>query len=166
MAPNKHLVKQVIAEAAHLGIAVTTDVDSSQYLLGEAIGVINAHDLVNGKTKFSERGPTRSRVRIGAVIIDDAHAAIATTRSQLARSLPHGSDGYRKLLDLFEDDLREQSVNRYVDVLEERRGIPTRVPFWTWRGRLGRVVPHPAPGSAMSRVWFKLSFEGQCGLPE
>lgn len=141
VAPNKHLVKQVVAEAGHLGIAVTTDVDSSQYLSSEAIGVINAHELVNGKTKFSDRRPTRPRAPIGAVVIDDAHAAIATTRSQLALSLPHGSDGYRELLDLFADDLRGQSVNGYLDVFEERKGIPMRVPFWAWREKMDRIIP-------------------------
>lgn len=141
VAPNKHLVRQVLAEAANLGISVTTDVDGAQYLGSEAIGVINAHELVNGRTKFSNRRPTRPRAPLGAVVIDDAHAAIATTRTQLALSLPHTSSGYKQLLELFASDLRDQSLNGYLDVLEQRRGIPMRVPFWAWREKLEQVVP-------------------------
>ncbi|WP_157487130.1 helicase C-terminal domain-containing protein [Leucobacter salsicius] len=141
VAPNNHLVRQVLAEAANLGIPVTTDVDGTQYLAGEAIGVINAHELVNGRSKFSNRRPTRPRSPIGAVVIDDAHAAIATTRTQLALSLQHSSSGYEQLLDLFASDLRDQSLNGYLDVVEKRRGVAMRVPFWAWREKLERVVP-------------------------
>ena len=154
VAPNKHLAKQVLAEARNLGLAVTTDVDSSQYLASEAIGVINAHELVNGRTKFSDRRPTRPRAPIGAVIIDDAHAAIATTRSQLALSLPRENDGYRQLLELFAGDLKEQSTNGYLDVLDERRGLPMRVPFWAWREKLDRVIPILRAESVEGRPLF------------
>lgn len=45
VAPGKYLVKQVIEEAAHLGLATTTNVDGPAYLRSEAIGVINAYPL-------------------------------------------------------------------------------------------------------------------------
>lgn len=141
VAPNRYLVRQVIEEARHLGIVVTADVDSSAYITGSAIGVINVHELVNGRSKFSARRPTRPQAPIGAVVIDDAHAAISTTRSQLALSLPKTSKSYSKLLELFAEDLKGQSPNGYLDILDGRRGSPMRVPFWAWREKQEQVLP-------------------------
>lgn len=141
VSPNKQLVGQVLAEAKNLGIAVTTDVDSSSYLSSEAIGVINAHELVNGRTKFSDKRRSRPRAPIGAVVVDDAHAAIATTRTQLALTLPSESSGYKELLALFGDDLKSQSINSYLDIAEDRGGEPMPIPFWAWRDKIDRVVP-------------------------
>lgn len=136
VAPTKYLVNQVIAEAGRLGLATTTDVDGAAYLNSEAIGVINAHELVNGRTKFSDRRPTRPRAPIGAVVVDDAHAAIATTRQKLSLTIPRKNTAFKELLDLFADDLKTQSADSYLDVRDDRRGSPIRVPFWAWRANI------------------------------
>jgi hypothetical protein len=134
VAPDKYLVKQVVKEAAALGIKITTDVDSSAYLRGEAIGVVNAYKLVNGRSVFSTNRSTP--VAIGAVVIDDAHAAIATTRKQLSLEIESSNPAFKKLLDLFEGDLRQASEEAFMDVRDDRRGTPLRVPFWSWRKHL------------------------------
>lgn len=136
VAPTKYLVNQVRAEAEKLGIATTTNVDGAGYLNSEAIGVINAYELVNGRTKFSKDRPTRARAPIGSVVIDDAHAAIATTRTQLALTLPRKNAAFNQLLSLFADDLKTQSSDSYMDVRDDRRGSPVRVPFWAWRSKV------------------------------
>jgi len=136
VAPTKYLVNQVVAEATKLGIETTTNVDGGAYLNSEAIGVINAYELVNGRTKFSKNRPTRPRAPIGAVVIDDAHAAIATTRTQLALTLPRSNPAFTRLLELFADDLKTQSSDSYMDVRDDRRGSPVRVPFWAWRSKV------------------------------
>lgn len=134
VAPDKYLVKQVLHEAAALGIKVTTDVDSAAYLRSEAIGVINAYKLVNGRSVFSTN--RNSPVPIGAVVIDDAHAALVTTRKQLSLELDSSNSAFAELLALFEADLRESSEEAYLDVRDDRRGTPVRVPFWSWRKHL------------------------------
>jgi len=136
VAPTKYLVNQVVAEARKLGIETTTNVDGGAYLNGEAIGVINAYELVNGRTKFSKNRPTRPRAPIGAVVIDDAHAAIATTRTQLSLTVPRRNAVFTQLLELFADDLQTQSSDSYLDVRDDRRGSPVRVPFWAWRSKV------------------------------
>ena len=136
VAPTKYPVNQVVAEATKLGIETTTNVDGGAYLNSEAIGVINAYELVNGRTKFSKNRPTRPRAPIGAVVIDDAHAAIATTRTQLALTVPRKNPAFTSLLELFADDLKTQSSDSYMDVRDDRRGSPVRVPFWAWRSKV------------------------------
>lgn len=139
VAPSRYLVNQVLAEAENLGISTTTNVDGAAYLNGESIGVINAFELVNGRTKFSEKRASRARAPIGAVVIDDAHAALATTRTQLSLSLPRENPAFGALFDLFADDLKTQSADSVMDVRDDRRGAPVRVPFWAWRSRLDQA---------------------------
>ncbi|MBM7504223.1 DEAD/DEAH box helicase [Agromyces aurantiacus] len=139
VAPSKYLVKQVIAEAQNLGLAVTQNVDGAQYLNSEAIGVINAYELVNGRTKFSDRRTSRAPAPIGAVVVDDAHAAIATTRKQLSVTIARSNPVFTELMDLFAEDLKTQSADAYLDVRDDRRGTPIRVPFWAWRNRLDQA---------------------------
>ncbi len=134
--PSNHLKNQVIAEADRLGLATTTDVDSASYLNSEAIAVINAYQLVNGRSKFSDRRTSRPRAPIGAVVIDDAHAAIATTRQQLSLSIPRGNEVFSQLLSLFADDMKAQSSDAFLDVEDDRRGTPARVPFRAWRAKV------------------------------
>ncbi len=137
VAPNKYLAKQVVKEAKALGLKVTTDVDSTEYLRSEAIAVVNAYKLVNGRSVFSTN--RESPAPISAVVIDDAHAALATTRAQLSLELDSDNPAFTKLLDLFADDLKESSEEAYLDVRDGRRGTPLQVPFWAWRKRLSEA---------------------------
>ncbi|QNE43962.1 hypothetical protein F1C15_09240 [Frigoribacterium sp. NBH87] len=136
VAPSDYLVGQVLAEAQKLGIEVTTNVDGAAYLNSEAIGVVNAHKLVNGRTVFSSRRPTRPRAPIGVVVVDDVHAALATTREKLSLTVPRKNAAFMPLLDLFAEDLKTQSSDSYLDVRDDRRGAPVRVPFWAWRSKV------------------------------
>ena len=139
VAPDKYLAKQVLKEAKALGIATTDDPDSAAYLQGKAIGVVNAYKLVNGRSVFSGNRPTRPAAPIGTVIIDDAHAAIATTRAQLSLSLNSDNPAFEALLKLFKDVLHDTAPDSYLDVKEGIRGTPLRLPFWAWRERLDQA---------------------------
>lgn len=50
VAPNNYLASQVQDEAQRVGIATVDDPESPRYLSGEAIAVVNAHKLFNGKS--------------------------------------------------------------------------------------------------------------------
>jgi hypothetical protein len=136
VAPDKFLVKQVQADAERLGIAITDDVESGAYLSGQAIGIVNAWKLANGRSVFSSRR-TRNTIPIGAVVIDDAHAALATTRANLSLSIPRENAAWTQLLELFAEELADSSPEPYADLVEDRPGgFPLRVPFWAWRSKL------------------------------
>lgn len=139
VAPSRYLVDQVREEAARLGIATVTDPDQRRYLTGEAIAVVNADKLVNGRSVFSARRPTRAPAPIGAVVVDDAHAAIAITRKDLAIELPREHPAFDALLDLVQDDLRQQSPNAFLDVQDRSHGALARVPFWAWRAHVEKA---------------------------
>lgn len=139
VAPDIYLAGQVREEADRIGIATVEDPDHPRYLAGEAIAVVNAYKLVNGRTVFSENRPTRRPAPIGSVVIDDAHAALATTRSQMALRLPRDHPAFADLLRLFEEDLRQQAPNALLDVQDRSFAALAPVPFWAWRAKLERA---------------------------
>jgi hypothetical protein len=133
VAPDKYLVEQVVKDAKRIGLRVTTDPESAEYLSGEVIAVVTADRLFNGRTIFSDHRPTASRVPIGAVVVDDAHAALSRLRQQFSLSIPRASEGYTKLLNLFASDLKDQSPDTYLDIVENTGSGVARVPFWSVR---------------------------------
>ena len=139
VAPNNYLVQQVREEAARIRIATVEDPDDPRYLDSSAIAVVNTHKLVNGRTVFSENRPTRAPAPIGTVVVDDAHAALATTRSQMSLNVPYDHPAFGELLELFEDDLRQQSPNALLDVRDRSFTALAQVPFWAWRIKLERA---------------------------
>ncbi len=140
VAPNKYLVEQVVREAENLGIATVTDPDDPRYLSSEAIAVVTVAKLVNGRSVFAASRPNRAPAPIGSVVIDDAHAALATTREQLSITVKRGPGPlFDELLTLFDADLDTQSPGALLEVKSRAFGVVARVPFWAWRERVARV---------------------------
>lgn len=142
--PDNFLVSQVIAEAKALGVAVTEDHADGAFLAGDAILVINIWKLVNGKSVFGV-GNEGAKIRIGTVVVDDAHACLATVADRFKIRLTSLHDAYGKLLAIFEDDLRQQSPSMLLDVKAEDPTAIMNVPFWAWKDRQGKVaeILHP-----------------------
>lgn len=133
VAPDSHLADRVVAEAEALGLEVVNDPEHHKFAGGEAICVTTMQTLVNGKTRFGIVGSTtRQPIPVGAVVIDDAHAAIALAEDASRLTIPAGHKAFAPLLDLFEDELKEQGLNAYMDIREGDRSAVLRVPFWTW----------------------------------
>jgi replicative superfamily II helicase len=144
VAPDKYLAIQVQEEADRLGIATVDDPDNPRYLSSDAIAVINTFKLVNGRSVFSSKRPTRAPEPIGSVVIDDAHAALAISRKQLAIELTRDHAGFDLLLELFRHDIREQAPNALLDVDDQS---PAATPV---AGPLRKITPTGGPRSA---VW-------------
>lgn len=142
--PNSYLTDQVRLQAKQLGIEVTDDPESARYLAGEAIGVVNIHKLMNGLSVFGGPGSTRIRpLPIGAVVVDDAHAALATVERQSMLSIPNTHPAFGEILDRFRDDLLRQSERALRDIEAGEQTAVLRVPFWAWAdpGReVGRIL--------------------------
>ena len=95
--PDNYLCSQVIREAANLGIRTTGDPRSVEYQSGDAILVATIHVLINGKSKFGVGYGAHSEVRLGAFVIDDAHACLAVAENQFSLTLPRAHAAYDKL---------------------------------------------------------------------
>lgn len=142
--PDNYLVRQVIAEADALGIAVTEDEHDGAFLAGHAILIVNVWKLINGRSVFGV-GREGIKIEIGSLIVDDAHACLATVAEQFKIRLPSTHPAYDPLLKLFRGDLENQSESGILDVEAEDPQVVMPVPFWAWKNhhREALKILHP-----------------------
>ncbi|MFD6057850.1 DEAD/DEAH box helicase [Rhodococcus wratislaviensis] len=127
LVPDSYLIRQVVDAANEVGIPVTEDRHDDKFLSGRSILVATFDKLVNGRSTFGVLG-LKAVTDLDVVIIDDAHAALASANNQFSASLPADSGGYGELLALFGSDLQRQSPKAYADLVDGDRGTPLRVP--------------------------------------
>ena len=136
--PDNYLVQQVCIEAEKLGIKTTNDEEDIDYLRKEAILVINIQKLINGKSVFGMR--PSNNVNIGSIVIDDVHACMATIENQYTISIPASSDLYDSFLKMFSNSLKEQSENKYSDIVDNNNSFTSMlIPFWDWQEKSRQV---------------------------
>lgn len=140
LAPDPHLAEQVREEAANLGLAVVHEPAAPKFLAGEAICVSTMNVLMNGKSRFGVKGsPNRQPVRVRSIVVDDAHAALAMAEENTYLRIPRNHDAYEPLVTLFEDELKQQGHNAFLDIREDDPSAVLRVPFWAWYDRQDQV---------------------------
>lgn len=141
---DNQLVNQVMAAGSDLGIKCVTFDSSSfpvEFLNGEAILVTTFKKLFNAKSKFGIHGDTaREPTRIGALVVDDAHAALTQARESFTLKINSPSILFNQLLDLFKDDLIHQAKGTANDILEHLDPYAIMmVPYWSWLDKLDQV---------------------------
>src|SRR5262245_35749086 len=99
---------------------------------GQKICVTTVHRLFNGKSIF---GVENIKLPIGAVVVDDAHACVATISEQFRIKIPSEHAAYKKILEEFGDDLRKQSPGRYLELKDGDPWATMEVPFWAWKDK-------------------------------
>ncbi|MFG2667563.1 DEAD/DEAH box helicase [Streptomyces sp. NPDC048387] len=143
LAPDPYLAEQATEQARELGLEVTNDPRSHRFTGGEAICVLSLNRFVNGKSVFGLLGDaSRPIVDVGTIVVDDAHAALATVREKFTMvvSKEDHKEAFDGLLTLFEQDLRQQSHSRYLDLTTGVPSAVAQVPFWAWSNREARVT--------------------------
>lgn len=131
LVPDTYLVTQVIDEARSLGLAVTTDARSTEFISGTAILVCTFDKVVNGRTVFGLAGDPYART-IGTLIVDDAHAALAAARKQFTVEIPPNHPAFGQALTVFGEELKRQSMKNATSMLAGDHSAPLRIPFWAW----------------------------------
>ncbi|WP_093868115.1 DEAD/DEAH box helicase family protein [Streptomyces sp. KS_5] len=140
LTPDNYLVKQVREEAARLDVATTDDPYDPAFLSAHAVLVTNYQKLINGKSAFGVLGDGKEPIDLGIVVVDDAHAALARTEDQFRLRVPAGHEAYDKLLDLFAEDLRQQSVNAWSELVDKDPTALAPIPFWAWADKREEVL--------------------------
>lgn len=136
--PDPYLVAQVIESARELGIEVTDDARSPRFVSGRAIFVGNIYKLVNGKSVFGV-GDEGTKINISSLVLDDAHACIDTVEEQFSLEIPADSDLYSSIIDLFEEDLKEQSESKFLEIRSGESTNYMQVPYWAWQDKFTDV---------------------------
>ncbi|MCA0964856.1 DEAD/DEAH box helicase [Salipiger bermudensis] len=129
LTPDKYLTEQVIAEAKALGIEATDDEDDPRIRVGSAVYVTNIFKLFNGRSIFGV-GRAGAKLPIGAIIIDDAHACLATVSNQYRIRLKPDHDAYSEIASLFESALKRQSMAATMAIMAGDPQEYLEVPFW------------------------------------
>ena len=138
VSPDNQLSQQVMQEAGALGIEVTNDPRDTDYAAGEKICVVNIYRLFNGKSVF---GVGNSKINIGTVVIDDAHACVSTITQQFRISLPNTHEAYKKILAVLSEDLREYNEARFLDIeARDPHAHLMEVPFWSWHSHHSQIL--------------------------
>lgn len=145
LASDTYLVKQVIHEASQMGIAVVDDPANSKFISHSAILVITFQKLINGMSVFGVDGSFRSILDLGTIIIDDAHAALATAEDQFALNIPSSHEFYDQILALFADDLKKQSESIFREIKEGSSTALLRIPFWAWQEKQSQILEFITP---------------------
>lgn len=135
--PDNQLVSQVTEEADALGLNVTDDPRDPAFSSGEKICVATVHRLFNGKSVF---GVDAIKLKIGAVVIDDAHACIATISEQFRIKLPNTHEAYQNILKIVGPDLKKQSPSRFYDLEASDPRVVMEIPFWTWKDKQDEIL--------------------------
>ncbi|WP_037469921.1 DEAD/DEAH box helicase family protein [Sinorhizobium fredii] len=135
--PDNQLVSQVIEEAESLGIEVVDDPRDPAFASGQKICVTTVHKLFNGKSVF---GVDSVKLPIGTVVVDDAHACIATISDQFRITLPNTHDAYQSILKTVTDDLKRQSPSRFLELADGDPRASMEVPFWAWKDKQDKIL--------------------------
>lgn len=139
VAPDKYLVRQVLKEAADLGVQATTDHQGADFLQGKAILVTNIYHLINGLSVFGTTD-TGVKIPIGALLIDDAHACLATTEAQFTLKVGAQHDLYTAMLQLFRPTLADQNETKLLEMEDGAGELEMIVPFWAWQAKATQVA--------------------------
>lgn len=147
LTPDIYLTQQVLEEAKGLGIATADDPGNRDFLSGRAILVTNIYKLFNGRSVFGVQGGIRDNTELGTVLVDDAHACLATVQEQFTLRLESSHAAYAALDGLFASVLEAQSPATYADLRKADAGALMAIPFWAWADRQGEIIdilhPHP-----------------------
>lgn len=149
--PDNFLIEQLVKEANELGIKVTQNIDSLNFLRGKEILVCNIHKLVNGKSKF---GINEKKIEIGTIIIDDAHACLDTVQSQFSINIPNTLELYSKLLKIFLSSIKQQSESKAIELENNQPNSIAMVPFWTWKKNISQILQLLQENSQISELIF------------
>ncbi|TJZ95651.1 DEAD/DEAH box helicase [Actinacidiphila oryziradicis] len=145
LAPDTYLASQVRAEARKLTLATCDDPNDMAFRSQQAILVTTFQKLINGMSVFGVVGDGRERIDLGLVVVDDAHAALATTEGQFRLTIPALHPAYEALLAMFSADLQHQSAKGWQDIQAGDYSAAVRIPFWSWANRQREVMAllHP-----------------------
>lgn len=156
--PNKYLVEQVCKEATKFGIPVCTIGENNQlpndFLAGNRILVTHVQKMFNGRSLF---GTGNLSEKVGAVILDDAHACLDAIREAFVISIKRSinKEIYDSILTLFEDDLIEQGEGTFWDIRNNTDYESLMmIPYWAWIDKKSHVLRILASNESESCITF------------
>jgi replicative superfamily II helicase len=145
LAPTRQLVQQTIEKAKEFGIPVVAYESGQQlnddFVNARAVMVATYKALFHGKSKFGIRGGS-APTAVGAVILDDAHAAFSVVRESFTLEVESDQDQarYLSLSALFRSAFKDANrLGTFDDVVSGADYAVLEIPYWAWREQLDAV---------------------------
>jgi replicative superfamily II helicase len=151
LSPTNQLVEQVLAKSKEYGILAEPYVKgqplTADFRDGNSVLVGAYEILFNGRSKFGVRGSGQEVVKVGAIVLDDAHVALSSVREAftLIISTRDHKEVYTELADRFRPAFRE--VGRggsFSDIINGKDFGVIEVPSWAWQRKLEEVQQYLA----------------------
>ncbi|MDC8016231.1 DEAD/DEAH box helicase family protein [Tahibacter soli] len=139
LCPDNQLIDQTCDQARQFGIKTCrTDGDlPDSFLDSKTILVTSIQKLFNGLTRF---GLKRNSIRVGALLMDDAHACSDAIREACKIRISSNEPAYAVLRELFATDLEQQGVGTFADLINGSRDAVLPVPYWSWNAHVSDVA--------------------------
>lgn len=145
LAATNQLVQQTLEKASEYGIPAISYKKGEEFhesfLAGKSVMVCSYQALFNGISRFGVRGD-RDLLRPAAIILDDAHVAFSTVRSQFTLHIEREKykEEYDYLTNLFRRDFQEMGVlGTFDDVIKGSEYNVLEVPYWSWSEKANAV---------------------------
>lgn len=149
LCPNNYLVSQIIEESKSFGIP-TVEFEGAgsppplEFKNSEAILVANCSKLFNGMSVFGISGSDREQIKIGSLVMDDAHRCLDIIKDsfsiKIKKKIEHNINPvYQKLWNLFESALMKQGEGTCIDI-KDNSDAYMAVPFWSWANKKDDVL--------------------------
>lgn len=145
LAPTRQLVTQAIKKARDSGIpAVLYEAGQpldDDFINGKAIMVATYKALFNGCSKFGVRGESKTPIKVGAIIMDDAHVSFSTVRESFTLEISaEDRQPYEGLCGLFREAFNEiDRVGTFDDTVKGESLAVLEVPYRAWREKRDAV---------------------------
>lgn len=146
LAPTNQLVEQVLAKSKEYGISAVPYIKgqplSAEFQDGKSVLVGAYETLFNGRSKFGVRGSGQEVIKVGAIVLDDAHVALSSVREAftLNISTKDHKDVYTELADRFRPAFKD--VGRggsFADIINGKEFGVIEVPSWAWHRKLDEI---------------------------
>lgn len=142
IAPNRQLARQVTKDADKFGIKYdilppNVNMLPIDFKSGKKLLITYVQKVFNGKTIFGLDNDSES---VGTILLDDSHACIDSIRSSFTMRIQRQSSLFKKLLELFHDDLRLQGAGDLLQIENtDRSSALLQIPYWAWAEKLEDV---------------------------
>jgi replicative superfamily II helicase len=148
LTPTRQLNAQICDEGARFGIRAAPYTSAKDglptaFLNCEAVGVATYDAVFNGISKFGTIDKLGEVGQLGALILDDAHAAFDTVWDSFTFEieLAKHKELYNEIASIFRADFRQLNRgNSFDDVVSGREYLVLDVPYWAWLSKLDQVA--------------------------
>jgi hypothetical protein len=141
--PNKYLVEQTRQQADRFGVKYTSIGKENslpdEFLNSEKILITHVQKVFNGKSIFGLRGRSTP---VNTLLLDDSHACIDSISESFKIKVNKKHYLYQKLIQLFEDDLKEQGEGTFLEIQDEESESTDflSVPYWSWQDKKSEIL--------------------------